>query len=193
MYVCMYVCTFYGAKKKKKKKKKVLKRSALLPSLLRATDKGNIFECSKKQMLDEPKLLLRPIFFFFFSFMMQVGAWHEASAFCFRPVGLFSHFWKAKKGPSLSYQIACTEGQCDHSVDCVRLAGASSSSSAAAAAAEAAPSCTVRSLEPGGGGIFHFEPDEAIKVHICTKHSPCTEHAHSDADASMAIKRAQHF
>lgn len=83
-------------------------------------------------------------------------------------------------GP-LSYQIACTEGQCDHSVDCVRLA----------AHQHQQQQQLLRVLYAAWTGeIIDFEPDEAIKVHICTKHSPYGVKQHAHSEASMAIKPA---
>lgn len=88
---------------------KRLKRTALLRFFGRSI---GYFKCSKADA-DEPQLLLRPL--------MRVGAWHEASAFSARRTIQPILERNKKKGP-LSYQIACTEGQRDHSVDCVRLA-----------------------------------------------------------------------
>lgn len=63
MYVCMYVL-FMG------QKKNVLKRSALLPSLLRATDKGGglYFRVQQKADAGRTEIASSPHFFFFFFF-----------------------------------------------------------------------------------------------------------------------------
>lgn len=49
--------------------------NSCLPSLLWAID--GLFQMQQPANADDPKLLLRPL--------MRVGAWHEASVFCFRP------------------------------------------------------------------------------------------------------------
>lgn len=84
-----------------------------------------------------------------------------------------------------SYQIACTEGQCDHSVDCVRLAAHQHQQQ------KQQQQQLLRVLYAAWTGeIIHFEPDEAIKVHICTKHSPYGVKQHAHSEAPMAIKPA---